>query len=135
MRHSTHKHTQPFYGFLDFILDNPGEPVPEETFTNSHPSWSSFIPYLPPPSIMIHGILSDQFTCLSLSAQSPSKFSLVYLLAWYPPLHTQYISSPKLSFFATHAHTIATYFAVVPRLCHLILVFILTLYLEFYLLA
>jgi len=28
----------------------------------------------------------------------------------------------SLSFFATHAHTIATYFAVVPRLCHLILV-------------
>jgi len=24
--------------------DNPGEPVPEETFTHSHPSWSSNIP-------------------------------------------------------------------------------------------
>jgi len=25
-------HTQPFYGSLDFVRDNPGEPVPEETF-------------------------------------------------------------------------------------------------------
>jgi len=31
-----HTHTQPFYGSLDFVRDNPGEPVPEETFTHSH---------------------------------------------------------------------------------------------------
>jgi len=37
-------HTQPFYGCLDSVRDNPGEPVPEETFTHSHPSWSSNIP-------------------------------------------------------------------------------------------
>jgi len=23
-------HTQPFYGSLDFVRDNPGEPVPEK---------------------------------------------------------------------------------------------------------
>jgi len=57
-------HTQPFYGSLDFVRDNPGEPIPEETFTHSHPSWSSIIPYLFPPSITIHGILPVQFTCL-----------------------------------------------------------------------
>jgi len=28
------KHTQPFYGSLDFVQDNPGEPVPEEIFTH-----------------------------------------------------------------------------------------------------
>jgi len=40
----THTHTsQPFYGSLDFVRDNPGEPVPEETFTHSHPLWSSNI--------------------------------------------------------------------------------------------
>jgi len=33
-------HTQPFYGSLDFVQDNLGEPVPEETFTHSHLSWS-----------------------------------------------------------------------------------------------
>jgi len=40
----THTHTQPFYGSLDFVRDNPGEPVPGETFTHSHSSWSSIIP-------------------------------------------------------------------------------------------
>jgi len=28
----TQQHTQPFHGSLDFVWDNPGEPVPEETF-------------------------------------------------------------------------------------------------------
>ena len=37
-------HTQPFYGSVGFVWDNPGEPVPEETFTHSHSSWSSIIP-------------------------------------------------------------------------------------------
>ena len=59
-----HTHTQPFYGSLDFVQDSPGEMVPEETFTHLHLSWSSVIPYLLPPSVMIHGILSVQFTCL-----------------------------------------------------------------------
>jgi len=44
----THTHTQPFYGSVEFVRDNPGEPVPEETFTHyTHPlhsSWSSIIP-------------------------------------------------------------------------------------------
>ena len=31
-------HTQPFYGSVDFVRDKPGELVPEETFTHSHPS-------------------------------------------------------------------------------------------------
>ena len=39
-----HTHTKLFYGSLDFVRDNLGEPVPEETFTHSHPSWSSNIP-------------------------------------------------------------------------------------------
>jgi len=29
-----HTHTQPFYGSVEFVQDNPGEPVPEETFTH-----------------------------------------------------------------------------------------------------
>jgi len=29
---NTHN-TQPFYNSVDFVWDNPGEPVPEETFT------------------------------------------------------------------------------------------------------
>jgi len=40
-------------------------------------------------------------------------------LAWYPPLHTPYISSPNhCLLFAAHAHTITTCSAVVLRLCH-----------------
>ena len=72
----------------------------------------------------------------SLFPQSLSKFSLVYLSDRHLPLHTPYISSANhCLLFATHAHTIATYFAVVPRLCHLILVSLSTLYLGFYLVA
>jgi len=127
---------QQFYSSLDFVQENLSEPVPEETFMHSHLLWSSIIPYLFPPPIMIHCILPVQFTCLSLFAQSPSKFSLVYLLVWHPPLHTPYISSSNYCLlFAAHAHTIATCFAVVPRLCHLILVSLSTFYLELYLLT
>jgi len=32
----THTHTQPFYGSVEFVRDNPGEPVPEETNTYVH---------------------------------------------------------------------------------------------------
>jgi len=55
-----HSHTQPFYGSLDFVRNNPGEPVPEKTFTHSHLSWSSDIPYLLPSSITIQGVLPVQ---------------------------------------------------------------------------
>jgi len=59
----------------------------------------------------------------SLFAQLLSKFSLVYLLVWHPPLHTPYIPSPNhCLLFAAHAHTIKTCFAIVPKLYHLILV-------------
>ena len=126
-------HTQPFYGSLDFDRDNQGELVSKETFTHSHQSWSSIIPYVLPPSITIHGIFPVQFMCLTISLQ---KLSLVYLLAWHLPLHTPYISSRNhCLLFTAHVHTITTCFAVVPRLCHLILVSFSTLYLELYLVA
>jgi len=57
---------QPFYDSLDFVRDNPGEPVAEETFTHSHLLWSSVIPYLLPPSFTIHSSLPVQFTCLTV---------------------------------------------------------------------
>jgi len=59
----------------------------------------------------------------SLFPQYLSKFSLVYLLVWHPPLHTPYISSSNhCLLFAAHIHTIATCFALIPKLYHLILV-------------
>jgi len=66
MHTRTNTHTQPFYGSLDSVRDNPDEPVPAETFTHLHLLWSSYIPYLLPPSITIHGILPVQFTCLTV---------------------------------------------------------------------
>jgi len=72
----------------------------------------------------------------SLLPQYVYKFSLIYLLAWHPAVHTPYISSSNhCLLFAAHAHIIATCFAVVPRLCRLILVSFSTLYLELYLVA
>ena len=56
----TQTHTQPFYGSVDFVQDNPSEPVPEETFTHLHLSWSSIVPYLLHLSTMIHDILPVQ---------------------------------------------------------------------------
>jgi len=108
----------------------------KHSLTHTCRGQSLIVPYLLPPSIMIHGILPVQFTCLTVFAQSLSKFSLVYLLTWHPPLHTPYISSSNhCCLFAAHSHIIATCFAVVPRLCHLILVSLLTLNLELYLVA
>jgi len=114
------------------VSDYPGEPVPEETFTHSHLIWSSIILYQLPPSTVIYSILPVQFTCLIVFFAEPlCKSSLVYLLVWIPPIHTPYISwSNHCPLFATHAHIIATYFALVPRLSHLILVSLSTLYLE-----
>jgi len=132
----THTHTT-VYSSLDFVRDNSCEPVPARNVhlltpivVTSHPLSASSIyydPWHPPCSIYVPD---------SLFLQSLSKFSLVYLLAWHPPLLTPYISSPNYCLlFAEHAHIIATCFAVVPRLCHLILVSLSTLYLELYLVA
>ena len=127
INYSTHTHTQLFYGSLDFVWNNLGELVPElrrnihpltPIVVISHPlSVSSpyYNPWHPPGSVYVLD---------SLFPQSLSKFSLVYLLAWHPPLCTPYISSPNhCHLLAAHAHTIATCFAAVWRLCHLMLVF------------
>jgi len=102
-----HTHTQPFYGSLDFVRDNPGEPVPEETFTNSHLSWSSVIPYLLPLSITIHGILPVQSTCLTVifhylspsflwSTSWPSTLNFIFHTFLYPIIvfFSQHMSIP-----------------------------------------
>ena len=53
----------------------------------------------------------------NLFAQPLPMSSLVYLLVWSPPPHIAYISSPNQCLrIAALAHTIATCFAVVPRL-------------------
>jgi len=51
---------------MDFVRDNLGEPVSEETFTHLHLSWSSIVPYLLHPFNAIHGILPVQSTRLTV---------------------------------------------------------------------
>ena len=60
-RTHTHAHAQSFYSSLDFVQDNLGKQVPEETFTHSHLSWSSIVLYLLHQSNKIQGILPVQF--------------------------------------------------------------------------
>ena len=113
-----------------FVWDYTDELVPEETLTHP-PSWSSSNLYQLLPSTTIHSILLFQIMCLAIFFAQPLSTSfLVYLLVWSPPPHIPYISSPnQCLLFATHAHTIATCFAVVSRLYHLLLVFLSTPYL------
>jgi len=37
-RHVPHTHIHNYFTALDFVQDNPGEPVPEETFTHMYNS-------------------------------------------------------------------------------------------------
>jgi len=105
----THIHTQPFYGSLDYNWDNPGEPVPEETFTHSHPSWSSIVPYLLHPFNTIQSILPVQFTCLTVFFHNLSPSSL-WSISWPGSLNfILHTTSPThCLLFTTHAHTTAT---------------------------
>jgi len=101
----THTHTQPFYSSLDFVRDNQGEPVPEETFTHSHLSWSSIISYLLPPSIMIHGILSFNLRAsLSLSLSLSLSPSFLLSTSWPGTLHfiLHTFLHPVIVFFSQH---------------------------------
>jgi len=77
---------QLFYDSLDFVQDNPGEPVPEETFTYLHLSQSSIVTSLIPPSFMIHGILLVQFICLTVFLHNLCP-SFLWSTSWSGILH------------------------------------------------
>jgi len=70
-----------------FVCDYPDELVLQQTFTNSHLSWSSTILYQLP---LLRSIASP-----CSIAQCLFKSYLVYLLVWNPPRHTWYISLPS----------------------------------------
>jgi len=94
--------------------------LPEEKCTHPHPAWSPDILYQLRPSSMIHVILFVQFACLTVLFHNvcPGHFwSSTWSGTLYFILHT---SNHHL--FATHSHTIAACFAVVPMLCHLFLI-------------
>jgi len=81
----THTCTR-FNGSLNFVRDKLGELVLHKTFTHSYLLWSSIIPYLLSPSIMIHGILSVQFTCLTVFFHNHSP-SFLWSTSWPRTLH------------------------------------------------
>jgi len=113
----TRTHTQLFYGSLDFLQDNLGEPV-----RNIHPlTQSSLICFPHLLRSMDHGILTVQFMCLRVFPTISLQVFFVLPLGLAPS--TSYISSSNhCPLFAAHAHTITICFAVVPKLRHLILV-------------
>jgi len=79
-----------------FVWDYP---VPEETFTQRHLSWSLTVLYQLPPSTTIRSSPSSIYMLDSLFVQPLSKSSLVYHLVWNPPLHTPNIFTQSLSSF------------------------------------
>jgi len=68
----THTHTHTHNRLTSFVRDKPGRPVPEETLTYSHPTWSSDILYHLPPFTTIHGILFVHSTCLTILSDNLS---------------------------------------------------------------
>jgi len=53
------------------IRDNPGRPVPEGTFTHSHPSESSCFLYHLSPFATVHGILFVEIRGVKFKNGSP----------------------------------------------------------------
>ena len=97
----THTHTQPFYGSVEIVRDNPAEPVPEETFTHythrSHQSsLSAFSIYYDTwhPLYSIHLLYS-------LFPQSPS---FLWSTSWPGTLHfiLHTFLHPIIVFFSQH---------------------------------
>jgi len=81
-----HTHTQPFYGSMDFVWDNPGEITPEEKFTHLHLSWTSIVPYLLLPCNTIHGILPVQSMHLTVFFHNVCP-SFLWSTSWPSTLH------------------------------------------------
>jgi len=85
-----------------FLWDYQGEPVPEETFTHLHLSWSSIILYLLPPSTTIHSIHPVQFTCLTIFLHNFCP-SFIWSTFWSVTLHFILIQGEKHQ--NCHVHT------------------------------
>jgi len=103
---------------------------PTHTYRGHHSSLICFLHLLRSMTSSLFNVYAWQLFCT---------ISVQVFMVWHPPLHTVhtlYIFSPShCLLFTAHAHTIATCSAVILRLCHLILVFLWTLYLELCLLA
>jgi len=127
----THTHTHTTVSWPS-VRDYPGEPVPEETFTHSHLSWSSTIPYQLPPSTMIHTIFPVQLMCLIVFCTTSLQVLFGLSPGLEPPHFILHTFLHPFLLFAIRANNISTCFTVILRLCHLILVYLSTLYLKLY---
>jgi len=85
----THTYIHSRFTALWVVWDNLGELVPEESYTHSVTHTSSIIPCLLHPSITIYGILSVQFTCLTVFFHNLSR-SFLYLPLRLAPSSTSY---------------------------------------------
>ena len=99
----THTHTQLFYGSVEFVRDNPGEPLPEETFTHSTLIVVINHPNLLSPSTMNHGILHIQSTCSAVFFHNLSP-SFLWSTSWPGSLHfiLHIFLHPIIVFFSQH---------------------------------
>jgi len=77
----------------DFHFYKPGEPVPEETFTHSHSSWSSIVPHLLHPSTMIHPHAWQSFFTVYLQVLFGLPLSLAPSTSYSIHFFTQSLSS------------------------------------------
>jgi len=92
IQHLTHQSKQIYYCHLQpFVWDYSGEPVPEKTFTYSHPSQSSIINH-PPSASSIHHDPQHPPCSIYMTdshfAQPLSTSILVHLPVWHRPIHT-----------------------------------------------
>jgi len=80
-------HTQPFYGSLD-LSRTTRVSLYQKKHSPTHicRGHQSVIPYLLPPSAMIHGTLPVQFTCLTVFLHSLSQ-SFLWPTSWPCTLH------------------------------------------------
>jgi len=126
----------PFYGFLDLVWDNPGEPVPEETFTHWHLSWSSislicFLHLLRSMASSLFNLCTWQsFTTISLQVFFGLSFGLAPSTSYSIHFFTQSLSS-----FCSTCSYHHNRFCCVTEIIHLILVSLSTPYSELYLVA
>jgi len=114
-----------------FVRHYLGEPVPEETLTHP-PSWSSSSLYQFLPSTTIQSTLLVQITWLTIFLHSlfPCPLWSTCLSGALHLIFHTFLHPITCLLFTAHAHTIATCFAVVSILHHLLLVFLSTPYLE-----
>ena len=103
--------------FTALFQDYPGESVPEETITHP-PSCSLSNLYQLLPSTVIHSILFVQITCLAIFLHNLFPCP-IWSASWSGALHLifhTFLHPTSVFFFAAHARTIATCFAVVSSI-------------------